>query len=86
MSLNPVDVAATVAAVSLAATRLLSTAQPLWAKLPRFLAVVCPVLVLSLPQIAQAAGLVHTDVDLANFAVMSVALLVPGIAEAEKQA
>lgn len=82
MTLNPVDVAATVAAVALAGSRLVSAVQPFWKKLPRPLTVLAPVLVLCLPQVADAAGLVHTDQDLLTLAITAVSLLAPGIAEA----
>jgi len=84
--MSTVDIAATVAAVALAASRVLSVTQPLWAKLPKWLAVAVPVLVLALPQVASAAGLVKSDVDFVNFCVTAVALLVPGIAAAEEAA
>lgn len=83
MNFTVVDVLSYVAAGALAGSKLISAVQPLWAKLPRAVAVLAPVLVLALPQIAGAAGLVKTDVDLVQFVVTSVALLVPGIAEAE---
>lgn len=77
-----VDVAATIGAVCVAGSRLVSALQPFWKKLPRSLAVLAPVLVLSLPQVADAAGIVKTDVDLVNFLITAVALLAPGVAEA----
>ena len=80
--MTPVDVAATVGAVCLAGSRLISALKPFWDKLPRPLTVIAPVLVLALPQVADAAGLVHTDVDLMNFVITAVALLAPGLAEA----
>jgi len=84
--MTPTDIAAYVASGCLAATRLVSAAQPLWQKLPKWLAVVAPVLVLALPQVADAAGLVKTGTDLTTFVITSVALLLPGIAAAETQA
>lgn len=86
MSLSPVEIAAYVASGALAASKLVSAAQGLWAKLPRPLAVVMPVLVLCLPQVAAAAGLVKTEGDLVTLGITAVALLLPGIAEAEKSA
>lgn len=86
MSLTPLEIGADIAAVALAATKLLSSAQALWDKLPRAVAVALPVLVAMLPQVAAAAGLVKTEGDLLTLALTSAALLVPGIAEAEKSA
>jgi uncharacterized membrane protein YjjP (DUF1212 family) len=83
MSLTPVEIAADVAAGVLAASKLVTAVQPLWAKLPKWLAVVLPVLVMDLPQVAAAFGLVQTNVDLTMAIVTSVAMLLPGIAEAE---
>lgn len=78
-----VDVAAYVGAGALAASKLLSAVQPLWAKLPRWLAVALPVLVLDLPQVAHWMGGVVTGTDAVTAAVTTVALLLPGLAEAE---
>ena len=86
MSLSVVDVATYAAAGCVAVSRLMTTFQPLWNKLPRWLAVAMPVLVTALPQVAAAAGLVTTNVDLTQFLIVSAALLVPGLAEAEKAA
>lgn len=77
-----VDVAATVAAVATAGSRLISALNPFWKALPRPLTVLAPVLVLALPQVADAAGLVKTDVDFVSFVITAVALLAPGVAEA----
>ena len=84
MTLSPVDIASYVAAGLLAASRLISVVQPLWAKLPRWIAVVLPVLIVSIPQVVDAAGLVKTDIGIVQWLITSAALLVPGIAEAEK--
>ncbi len=78
-----VDVAAYVAAGALAASKLVSACQPLWAKLPRWLAVAAPVLVLDLPQVATWMGQAATGTDVLTAVVTSVALLLPGLAEAE---
>ena len=83
MTLSPVEIAAYISASVLAASKLFSAIQPLWNKLPRPLSVAMPVLVLMLPQVAHMAGLVQTGSDLVMLAVSSVALLLPGIAEAE---
>lgn len=83
MSLTPVEIAADVVAGVLAASKLISVFQPLWNKLPRWVAVVAPVLVLDLPQVANAFGLVKTGTDLTSALIASVALLLPGLAEAE---
>jgi hypothetical protein len=73
------DIAAYVAAGALAASKLISVCQPLWAKLPRWLAV----LVLDLPQVATWFGGAATGTDVLTACVTSVALLLPGLAEAE---
>ena len=84
--MTPFDVAATVAAVALAASRAVSALQPFWKKLPRPLTVLAPVLVLALPQVAAAAGLVTTDESLVTFVITACALLAPGVAEAVDEA
>ena len=86
MSLSPVEIAADVTAGLLAASKLLPVTQPLWAKLPRVLALALPVVVLDLPQLLALFGVVTTDTSLVSAVVASVALLLPGIAEAEKPA
>jgi hypothetical protein len=84
--LTPIEIGADVVAVALAATKLLTIAQPLWAKLPRWLAVALPVLVADLPMVAGYFGAVSGNQDLVVAAVMTVALLVPGLSEAETTA
>lgn len=58
------EIAALVATYALAVTRLLKVTQPLWAKLPRWLQLTLPALLITLPQLAGAAGLVETKLDL----------------------
>lgn len=82
MSLSVLEIGTYVSAGLLSATKLLNVAKPLWAKLPRPVAVVLPVLVAGLPALAQQAGLVVTEIDLVTLAVTALALLVPGVAEA----
>lgn len=77
--LDPVSLAATVAALALAATRLLATSKPLWDRLPPLLQGLFPVLVLVLPQVAAAALGVHTSIDFVNLVVLSVVLVLPGV-------
>jgi hypothetical protein len=81
-----VDVCSYVAAGLLAASKLLSAAQPLWSKLPRWLAVALPVVVLDVPQIATWIGASVTGTDVMTAVVSSVCLLLPGLAEAEAPA
>jgi len=81
-----VDVAAYVAAGALAASKLVAACQPYWAKLPRWLSVAAPVLVLDLPQVATWFGAATTGTDVLTACVTSVALLLPGLAEAEAPA
>ncbi len=84
MSLTAVDVAALVATGALSLSKLLSVAKPLWSKLPRWAAVLLPVFVLDLPQIAASFGLVQTGTSITTAIITSLALLAPGIAEAEE--
>jgi hypothetical protein len=74
-----VDIAAHIAAGSLAATKLLTIAQPIWDKMPKWLSAALPIFLLALPQIAAQAGLVHSDSDLEHLFAVSVALLLPGV-------
>lgn len=83
MSLSPVEIAAYVIAACMSLSKLISACQVLWNKLPRWLAVLAPVLVAALPQVANLAGLIKTQSDLLTFCISAVALLLPGIAEAE---
>ena len=83
MNFTTVDIAADVVAASLAASKLLTAAKPLWNKLPRWLAVAVPVVVADLPQVAAFFGVATTGQDLAMAVVTSVALLLPGLSEAE---
>lgn len=76
--LDPVSLAGLIGSGALALTRLLSTAKPVWDKLPPFLQGLVPALVLVLPQIAAASLGVHTSLDLMNLVVLSVALILPG--------
>ena len=76
--LDPVSLAGMVAAAALALTRLLTTAKPLWDRLPPWLQGLVPALVLVLPQIAAQAAGVHTSLDLVNLLVLAAALIMPG--------
>jgi hypothetical protein len=79
-----IDIASVVVSVLLGASRLLATAKPLWNKLPRVVAVAVPVVVACVPQVVEMLGGVKSALDLATTVVFAAALLVPGIAEAEK--
>ena len=81
--MTPTDIAAHVVAGCVAASRLITVVQPVWAKMPKWLAAVMPVLVLMLPQVADLAGVIKTQTDLLQFGIVSAALLLPGIAAAE---
>lgn len=76
--LDPVSLASLAAAAALALTRLLTTAKPLWDRLPTWLQGLAPALVLVLPQIAAQAAGVHTSLDLVNLLVLATALILPG--------
>lgn len=79
-----IDIASVVVSVLLGASRLLTVAKPLWAKLPRAVAVAVPVVVACIPQLVEQLGLAKSALDLTTTLVFAAALLVPGIAEAEK--
>lgn len=81
-----VEISTVAVSILLGASRLLKAAQPLWNKLPRVVAVALPVVVLSVPKLVELFGGVHTTLDLTETLVLAAALLVPGIAEAEKPA
>lgn len=76
--MSTVEIAALVVAFCLAASRLLKVAAPLWAKLPKPVAAWAPVIVMALPKIAEAFGMVKTELDLTEAVLVSMALLVPG--------
>lgn len=80
---DPVAVASYVAAGALASTKLISAAKPLWNRLPRWLAVALPVMVLDLPQVSQYFTGATTGQALFTAFIASVGLLLPGLAEAE---
>jgi hypothetical protein len=77
-NLSPVTIASFLAAGALAATRLLTTAKPLWNKLPASLQGLLPALVLVLPQLAAQAAGVKTGLDLVNLLVLAGAMILPG--------
>lgn len=76
--LDTLTLASLIGAGALALTRLLTTAKPIWDRLPASLQGLLPALVLVLPQIAAQAAGVHTSLDLANLLVLAVALILPG--------
>ena len=78
--LNPVEVASYVSAVSLSATKLLIAFRPFWDRMPRWLSVGLPVLVLDLPIVAQHFAGVVSGRDLLDASLMSLALVLPGLA------
>ncbi len=84
-NLTPVDIASYVSASALAATKLIVAFRPFWAKMPRWLSISLPVLVLDLPLVAQYFTGVTTGAGLFTAFVTSLALVLPGVAEAEKK-
>ncbi len=74
------SVIAIVVAVALAATKLLKSAEPFWAFLPKSVATFLPSVVAMLPVLAEKVGLTTTPVDFTVAVVSSLALLVPGAA------
>lgn len=85
MNITPVEIAAYVSAVALGASKFLSSAKPLWDKLPKPVAVVLPAVVAALPQLAEQAGLIKTGHDLVALAVVSVVALVPSLKDLFKK-
>jgi len=83
MSLSPIEIAAYVSAGLLALTKLTTICKPYWDKLPRVITIALPVIVAALPKLAEQAGLVQTSGDLTMLGVAAIAMLLPGIAEAE---
>ena len=83
VQIDPVAVASYVTAGALASTKLISACKPLWNRLPRWLAVALPVLVLDLPQVAQAFAGATSGQALFAALITSIGLLLPGLAEAE---
>jgi hypothetical protein len=81
--LNPVEVAAYVSAGALAGSKLFTAVKPLWNRLPRWLAVALPVMILDLPQVSQLFSGTTTANGLFTALVASLALVLPGLAEAE---
>lgn len=84
MDISPVEIGYYIVAGILVATKLIKSCKVWWDKLPHYIAVVLPVLVLALPQVVAAAGLIRTRFDLISFGVTAIALLLPGIIKAEK--
>jgi predicted Kef-type K+ transport protein len=82
INLSPIDIASYVSAGALATTKLISVCKPVWNRLPKWLAVALPVLVLVLPQIAQFFAGATTSKELFAAFITSLALLMPGLAEA----
>jgi len=78
------QVASYAASGLLAASKLFSLAKPLWGMLPRWAAVAMPVLVLDLPIVAGYIAGAHSEIALVSALATSVALLLPGLAEAEE--
>jgi hypothetical protein len=67
-----------ICAVLLAATRLLPKLEWLWTKLPPQFRWLPPVLIVALPQIADALGVAKSPLDLVEAVTLAIALLVPG--------
>lgn len=80
-----VEAAGLVAAGASAASKLLVTFQPFWGKLPRWLAVALPAVVVWLPKFGEAMLGAKSELDIITTAIVSIALLLPGLAEAETQ-
>jgi hypothetical protein len=82
MSLTPVELGADVVALSMAVSKLFAVVKPAWNKMPRWVAVALPAIVATLPTVAGLFGVVTTTGDVTAAVITSVALVVPGIAEA----
>ena len=70
----------------LGVSRVLKVASPLWSKMPKVVAAALPAVAVLLPQVADAFGVVKTEMDLVSACVFAVALLVPGVEAAVKEA
>jgi hypothetical protein len=77
MSFDPIQTASTIAAVVIAATRVLNAAKPAWSKVPEPFYSFLPVLVLVLPDLAARLAGVQTGTDLTVELVTALSLLVP---------
>ena len=76
--MNLFEIIAYVAALALAASKLLVTAKPYWSKLPAVVATALPSVVMVLPAVAEALGKLQSTTDLKLVAMSVVALLLPG--------
>lgn len=73
-----VGIVSVLVAFLMAASRLLTTAKPLWNMVPAKLRVWVPVVAMVFPQLVEKAADAKTPVDLANLGVLAAALLIPG--------
>lgn len=77
--MTPTDIASVVVAGCLSLSQLVTQLKPVWGKLPKAVALLCPVALVVLPQVADAAGYVKTEVDLAHFVVYALGVTVPAV-------
>lgn len=77
------DVAAYLSAGFLASTKLIIACKPVWDRMPKWLSVSLPVLVLDLPLVALYFTGVSTGPGLFTALVTSLALVLPGLTEAK---
>ncbi len=72
------DLIPQVAALVLAASRMLPKTEALWRFLPPKFRWLPPVLLVALPQVADMLGMAKSPLDLGTAVLLAVALLVPG--------
>jgi len=84
MNLSVVELVAYVVAGLLLASRVVNALKPVWAVLPRWAAVAIPVLVTTLPTLAEQVGLVQDTAGFVQVVVVGVAALVAGLVVAEQ--
>jgi len=71
------------AGLATAATKLVKTAQPYWAKLPKVVSTLLPSVIVVLPAVAELLGGLKTEGDLKTLGLTVVALLLPGVVQAK---
>ena len=77
--MTPIELGTVIAAYALALARLLNAARFAWAWLPKHVQPVLPALLIALPQLAGALGLVETKMDIAVAALMTMGSVVAAI-------
>lgn len=76
--MSVVQITTIAVSVIAALSRILDAAKPFWGMFPRPVAAFIPSIVVMLPSLAAALGLVKTPVDLTVALITAAALVVPG--------